>query len=371
MRAGSRLPSVSRFLYHFSMTPPLGANITINEIARLAGVTKGTVSKVLNNYRGINEKTRQRVLKIVKDVGYEPNSAAQTLAFRRTGNIGLIIPHSPEHSLNGAYWSSLVSAITREATHLGYHLVLLLPQAEGHLRDLFTSIIRKKRVDGLIVSAEFLDTSYIAALLSSEARFVMLGQNPDLPHCSVDIDNRQAGSSIASYLIERGYRRLLFVGGPSEYCYMRDRAAGFSEAVLAAGLEELPPQFIPYEDRAAMKRTLTEAARTLRPDSVVVGAGGDFMFDALTIFKGLGFVPPDFGFATFDDYRFLDFLQPPVTAVAQPVSSLGSEAVRMLVQMLKSPKEGLEQNGNKILHASIIRRASCGEEMPARPGGAD
>ena len=114
-----------------------------------------------------------------------------------------------------------------------------------------------------------------------------------------------------------------------------------------------------------MKRVLMEAARTLRPDSIVLGAGGDFMFDALTVFKELGFIPPDFGFATFDDYRFLDFLQPPVTAVAQPVSSLGSEAVRMLVQMLKSPKEAPEQNGNKILHASIIPRASCGEKSEA------
>ncbi len=359
------MPSLRRFLYHFTMTPPLGANITINGIARLAGVTKGTVSKVLNNYRGINEKTRQRVLKIVKDVGYEPNSAAQTLAFRRTGNIGLMIPHSPEHSLNGAYWSSLVSAITREATRLGYHLVLLLPQDEGQLQDLFTLIVRKKRVDGMIVSAEFLDVSNISGFISSEARFVMLGRNPKLPHRSVDIDNRQAGGSIASYIIEMGYRRPLFVGGPSVYCYMSDRAAGFSEAVQAAGREALPPLFLPYEDREAMKRALTEAARDHRPDSAVVGAGGDFMLDALAIFKELGLFPPVFGFATFDDYRFLEFLQPPVTAVAQPVSLLGSEAVRMLVQMLKAPKEETEHTGNTILHTAIIRRESCGEKSGA------
>jgi LacI family transcriptional regulator len=131
--------------------------------------------------------------------------------------------------------------------------------------------------------------------------------------------------------------------------------------VLSAGLEALQPLFIPYEDRETMKGTLLEAARTLRPDSVVVGAGGDFMFDALTVFKGLDLAPPDFGFATFDDYRFLDFLQPPITAVAQPVSRMGSEAVRMLVRMLKSPKDDPEHGGNAILPTSIIRRASCGE----------
>jgi LacI family transcriptional regulator len=344
------------------MTPTHGADITISGIARLAGVTKGTVSKVLNNYRGINEKTRQRVMKIVKEVGYEPNSAAQTLAFRRTGNIGLIIPHSPGHSLNGAYWSSLVSAITREATDLGYHLLLLLPQNEDRLQDLFTSIIRKKKVDGLIVSAEFLDRACISALLSSQASFVMLGRNPDLPSSSVDIDNRRAGADIASYLLERGYRRPLFAGGPSQYYYMRERADGFSDAVRSAGLEALPPLFIPYEDREAMRRALQEAARTLRPDSVVAGAGGDFMFDALTVFKDLDLEPPAFGFATFDDYRFLDFSRPPITAVAQPVSRMGSEAVRMLVGMLASHNEDQRRGGNVILPTTIVRRASCGEK---------
>jgi LacI family transcriptional regulator len=339
-------------------------SITINEIARIAGVAKGTVSKVLNNYHGINERTRQRVLKIVKDLNYEPNSAAQTLALRRTGNIGLIIPHSPEHSLTGAYWSSLVSAITREATRLGYSLALLLPQAEGLLPDLFRSIVRKKRVDGLIVGAELMDKGYFATLLSTEAHFVMLGRNPDFIHHCVDIDNRAAGASIASYLIGRGYRRPLFIGGPSEYYYMADRAAGFAERVRAAGLEPLQALFLPYEDRETMKSVLTGVVESGGPDSAVVGAGGDFMFDALAAFEALGLRPPEFGFATFDDYRFLDFLKPPITAVAQPVSRMGKEAVRILVELLKSPREPAGRDRCVILDTSIIGRASCGETYP-------
>jgi LacI family transcriptional regulator len=336
--------------------------MTINGIARLAGVTKGTVSKVLNNYRGINQKTRERVLKIVEDTGFEPNSAAQTLAFRKTGNIGLIIPHSPEHSITGAYWSSLVSAITREATRLGYSLVLLLPQTEGLLHDLFSSVIKKKRVDGLILGAELLEKRSLATLLSTEASFVMLGRNPEFAHHCVDIDNHQAGASIASYLIERGYRRPIFIGGPRKYYYIKDRATGFVEAVRSAGLEPLPPLFLPYEDRAEMQEVLTEAVASGRPDSAVTGAGGDFMFDALAIFERLGMRPPELGFATFDDYRFLDFFKPPITAVAQPVSSLGSGAVGILVDLLKTPKEEQRENRIVILPASIRRRRSCGEE---------
>ncbi len=335
--------------------------ITINGIARLAGVTKGTVSKVINNYRGINEKTRQRVLKIIEDVGYEPNSAAQTLAFRRTGNIGLIIPHAPEHSLTGAFWSSLVSAITREATGQGYSLVLLLPQTENLLHALFTSTIRKKRVDGLIVGAELLDKKFLATLLSAETCFVMLGQNPEFKHHCVDLDNKLAGATIASYFMQHGYKRPLFVGGPSKYYYMVDRAAGFTESFRAAGHDPLAPLFLPYEARAAMKNTLTETVRAYRPDSAVIGAGGDFMFDAFSIFQELDLRPPRFGFATFDDYRFLDFLEPPITAVAQPVSRMGSEAVKMLVNLLKGPADFSEPDKSVIFPPLIIRRSSCGE----------
>jgi LacI family transcriptional regulator len=344
------------------------SSITITGIARLAGVAKGTVSKVLNNYRGINEKTRERVLKIVRDMGYEPNSAAQTLVSRRSGNIGLIIPHAPEHSLTGAYWSSLVSAITLEATRSGYSLVLLLPHEEGRLHELFKSTIRTKRVDGLIVGAELLDKHYLTTLLSMETRFVMLGQNPAFRHHCVDVDNRHAGASIASYLIQRGYRRPMFVGGPREY-HMADRAAGFQEAVRAARLEPTPLIFTPYEDRPAMEKILSEAIRNERPDGIVVGAGGDFMLDALSILEALGLRPPECGFATFDDYRYLELFKPPITAVSQPIGQLGAEAVKILIELLESEETALLPDRCTILPTSIIPRGSCGEkETPASEG---
>ncbi len=338
-------------------------SITINSIAKLAGVTKGTVSKILNNYPGINEKTRERVLKIITDVGYEPNSAAQTLVSRKTGNIGLIIPHSPEHSLSGAYWSSQVSAIGRETTSSGYSLVLLLPQAEGQLHDLFKSIIAKKRVDGLIIGGELMDKHYLATLLSTETPFVMLGRNPEFKHHCVDIDNRAAGEAIARYLIDRGYTRPVFLGGPAEYYYITERAEGFQDALRRAGREPIDPVYIPYDDRPAMERAVTQVVERHKPDAAVSGAGGDFMFDALTILKGLGKTPPSFGFATFDDYRHLEFFTPRITSVRQPVSALGAEAVKILVDLMGSRGSDAGPDRVVILDAEIVPRESCGEVL--------
>jgi LacI family transcriptional regulator len=338
-------------------------NINIIGIARLAGVTKSTVSKALNNYPGVHTKTKERILKIVADLGYEPNSAARMLASRRTGSIGLVIPHSPEHSMNSSYWASLVGAITNESIKLGYTLSLLLPQAEGHMKELFTSVVRKRMVDGLLIGAELLDKQQLATLLYTRTPFVLLGRNPDFSHHCVDIDNRAAGFSIADYLLTHGYKRPIFVGGPSEYYYNAERAAGFMEAVRASGLEPLEPLYFPYEEHDTIHRVLKEKVRILAPDSAVIGAGGYFMFSAVSVFTEMELRPPQFGFATFDDDAILDFLKPPITAVSQPVSRMGGEAVSILVRLMKAPKDESGPNQCAILPTSIVSRASCGESQ--------
>ncbi len=335
-------------------------NLTINEIARLAQVSKGTVSKVLNNYPGINEKTRERVLKVVKQHDFEPNSAAQALAFRRTGNIGLLIPHSPQYTLNDTFWASLVMAVTREVILSGMNLVLHLPQQEGNLEDLFKSILRKKQLDGMIIGAELLDKNYLATLIYNETPFVMLGQNPGFAHYAVDVDNLQAGHQITNYLLKHGYRRIAMVTGSAEYYHYNDRAKGYHSALDEAGISYRCLVNVPQDDRPAMHQTIKNLFSGNRPDAIVCGAGGDFMFDCLAACQAQGFVIPRDGFATFDDYRHLDFMQPGITAVRQPFLEIGRETVRMLLELIKGQKP---QNELVIQPTSIVARASCGEKI--------
>jgi len=334
-------------------------NLTINEIAKLAQVSKGTVSKVLNNYPGINIKTRERILKIVKEVGYQPNSSAQALAFRRTGNIGLIIPHSPEHALNSAYWSSFVTAVTDRVTRLGFNLVLHLPQREGNLGALFESIIRKRQIDGLIIGAELLDKVYLATLLVTEMPFVMLGQNPEFRHFAVDIDNKYAGHQITSYLHDRGYRRIAFISGPEEYYYNLERQAGYRLALQEKTCSYECSTFLPYQEFQTMADRLQSILTKNRPDAIICAAGGDFMFDCLEILRRNDFAIPRNGFATFDDYRYLDHTLPRITAVRQPINEMGDAAVTTLINLLQSKTP---ESQSTIFRTTIVARQSCGEE---------
>ena len=333
-------------------------NLTINEIARLAGVSKGTVSKVLNNYSGINEKTRERVQKVVKQMGYERNSAAQALALKRTGIIGLLVPHDPDHSLDGDYWSALVTAVTGEATMTGYNVVLLMPKREGNLEELFSSITRKRQLDGLIIIAEILDKKHLATLISSDTPFVMLGRNPDFTHHAVDIDNRAAAREMTQYMLDHAYKKILFVAGPEEFYYSKERQAGYSDAMSKAGNYQAHV-YLPYYDRQEMRLGLKTAIETHKPDSVLIGAGGGFMFDALATLKEMALKAPKFGIATFDDYRYLDFLSIPITAVRQPIAEIGHASVQLLAKLISSPPAGTSQN--VLLNTSIVSRKSCRE----------
>ncbi len=345
---------------HRKVTAPHKTNsINIIGIAKLAGVTKGTVSKALNNYPGVHPETKEKILRIVADLGYEPNSAARMLASRKTGSIGLVIPHSPEDSMNSSYWATLVGAITNQSIKNGYTLSLLLPQTD--MKEMFASVIRKRMVDGLLIGAELMDKQHLATLLYTNTPFVLLGRNPDFGHHCVDIDNRAAGFSITEYLLRHGYSRPLFIGGPSRYFYISERAAGFADAVRARGLEPLEPQFFTYEDHDTIHRVIREKVGELAPDSAIIGAGGYFMFSVSSVFAGMGLRPPRFGFAAFDNDAIMDFLTPPVTAVSQPVIRFGAEAVRILVQLIKGGKDDEGPDQCTILPTSIVSRESCGE----------
>src|SRR5690554_1871285 len=105
--------------------------LTINEIARIARVSKGTVSKILNNKPGIGAETRKRVLDLVRHLDYTPNSSARALAVQRTNNIGLIVPFEAARSPDGSYWSSLITSVARQAAENQHDLILFTPQAEG------------------------------------------------------------------------------------------------------------------------------------------------------------------------------------------------------------------------------------------------
>lgn len=331
--------------------------ITIKEIAKLAKVSKGSVSKALNGQPGVSEKTRKRILKLVEEVGYEPNFSAQALAFRKTGNIGLIIPHEASYSINGSYWSEIITAIAQKSNELGYNLLLLTAEHEGEIESAYRKVLKTKRIDGLIIGSEMLDKNGLSSLESHDTPFVLIGKNPEVNHYFVDTDNYQGAYEITRYMIDKGYKRIIVMAGPMEYYYIRERVRGFQQAMKEAGLDDSGVYSSVYDTEPVIE-CIKKAMQEFKPDSIFVSSGGEFLFDVLQALKNHYVQFPKFGITVFDDFRFHDFIYPRVTAVVQPIQEIGRRATEILFSLMN--KE-IPENGEVILKTSIHPRESCGE----------
>ena len=332
-------------------------NITINEIAKMAQVSKGTVSKILNNKPGIGEETRNRVLELINRLGYHPNSLAQGLANNRTNTVGLVIPHEAGKSLNGSYWSSIITSITQRAAEDNYNLMIFTPKEEGHLEELYSSITTARRVDGLIIGAEQLDKKSMSHLILTGIPFVLIGRNPNFQHFSVDIDNAYASQAMTEYMIEKGFKKIGFISGPLCFHYNIERSTSYRRTMEKHSLTPIMSEakaYVTDDIKNAVNKIISQSPDL---DALFIGAGGDFLFDILKHLKMIGIDPNKLGITVFDDYPYLDFVKPQLTAVKQPLELLGKTAMECLIRSINNEQLPLSEP----LKTSITIRSSCGE----------
>lgn len=332
--------------------------LTIKDIAELAQVSKGTVSKALNNQPGVGKETRERILKLVKKLDFQPNATAQALASSKTENLGFFIPDSAHNTISGSYWSELTSGILHSANEEGYNILLFTIPDGGDLFEAYNKLLKRNRVDGFIVGTELLDSKSINALYVSEIPFVLVGENPKMNHYNVDVDNYKSGFEITQYVINQGYKRIAFLSPPERYPYSRNRVQGYRDAINKSDLDFSFHTYCEYEKvktHAAIDKIMEE-----NPDALIVGAGGDFIFDTIDELDKLGIKTPDFGLASFDDYVFMNYITPKITTVKQPLKALGASSVQMLCDIIRNGEAKNEQ----IIHTTqIIPRESCGEKI--------
>lgn len=309
--------------------------LTIKQIAEMANVSKGTVSKVLNGYSGISAKTSERILKLVQQLDFHPDSSARALALQKTGILGFLIPHEPENSLSGYFWATVMSAISKHAGLSGYSLLVLTTPREGDIKSALMPILKRNNVDGLIIGSELLDKESLATLMSHKVPFVLLGQNPVFQHYCVDVDSAQGTSLLVGHMLERGYQKIGALFGPTAYPYVRERFNSYHQTLAKAGINWTTSTFSDYLNHLSTEDKLNAMfERHPDMDGLYISSGGDFLFDALMVLRKRGINIPDFGIGVFDDYPFLEFTHPPVTSIRQPLAQAGMACVDMLLQLI-------------------------------------
>lgn len=337
-----------------------GGPLTIRDVAVMAAVSPGTVSKVLNDAPGVGSETRGRVLELVRQLDYHPDAAARSLVVRRTGSIGVIIPHTGSYSMASAYWPVLLTAITDRAAERDLNVLLSTARSEEDVDSAYRSILRGCRVDGLVVGAEQFGQKQLMELLVKGFPFVMVGKSPFVSHWCVDVDNAGGACLATRHLLALGRRRVAMLAGPESYPSVHDRVEGYRRAMEEAGLEPRV-QHCGYQQASGEPPALLAVEQLLESDpgldGLFVGAG-DLAPAALAVAARHGVaIPKDVALVVFDDHPYYDRFTPALTAVSQPIHDLGQAAFDMLFALMSGqPPEGRE----RILPTRLVVRDSCG-----------
>lgn len=332
--------------------------LTLEEIGRLTGVSRSTVSRVVNEHSDVSPEVRRRVLEVIQRTQYHPNRAARSLVSSRTGLLGLVIPSRVPNLFLDPYFGVLIQGITRAANAAAQILSLFLLDDEHDELGLYDRVVANGMVDGLVVTATTMQDPLVDRMLADGAPFVMVGR-PDrdgIPY--VDVDNREGARVAVAHLIAHGRHRLATVTGPSNSTTGVDRRSGFLDAAREAGIEVRPSRVVEADFTAAGAR---EAARQLLddPPDGIFCASDTMARGTLQALADAGLrCPEDVAVVGFDGLLDADAITPALTTIAQPVAQTGAAAVELLLDVLDGP--GDEDVPRRVLPTELVVRHSCG-----------
>lgn len=334
-----------------------------SEVARLAGVSEATVSRVLNGIGPMKESTRQRVLEAAKTLNYELNAVAANFARGQSGNLGVVLPHVPKvHLISTYYFSELISGIGEAVRARGYGLLLLFRDPETPYD--YVSLFRTRRVDACVVlgaNSREAEVEAIGRLAAERLPFCVMDQRFDNPHVSViAADHVQGSRAAVEHLIGRGHRAIGYLNGSPQFSNSLDRLEGYRQALEEAGIA-FDPSLV-YEGnysrtsgRQAAERVYADL-RAGRLDAIFVA--NDRMAVGLAMrLRELGVrMPEELKLAAYDDSDAASLSE--LTTVRVPFYDMGHLAADRLLGGLTG--DGEHEAFHEKLQTELKIRKSSG-----------
>jgi LacI family transcriptional regulator len=336
---------------------------TLEEVAKLAGVSRSTVSRVVNDHPNVRPEVREQVWQVIRQVGYQPHAAARSLVTNRTHTVGMIIPEAVTTLFTDPFFSLLLRGATEACNSHQYQLMLSLFTAKADQQEIYQRILRNGYLDGAIVASASLEDPLVLNLLRDRVPFVSVGRHPNKPVHYVDADNVGGARMAVEHLIRQGHRRIATITGRLDMIHGQDRLSGYRQALEARG--------IPVEEELIIEGDYTEASgkagmqRLLPVSPSAVFVASDTM--AIGALKALRQadrqVPQDIALVGFDDIPIASAIVPALTTVRQPIERMGSMAVDVLLSVLET-SPGEEAPAQRIvLPTELVVRASCGSAL--------
>ena len=338
---------------------------TARDVAERAGVSRTTVSFVLNDVAGIriSDDTRRAVLQAAADLGYHPDATARRMVSGRTRVLGFVLHQQPDQAYTDHFVPTVLNGFAQAASEQGYKVLFeTIPPGEGAAS--FTGLLQERHVDGIALSGPRSDDHDLLSLHAIGAPIVLLGQLPGSRLAFVDVDNRGGAALATQHLLELGHRQIgLITNADPVYTASADRLTGYRQALEAAGLPfnlawVRHGNFTPQSGGQAMTALLAAepglTAVFVASDTVALGA--------LHALRRAGrAVPGDVAVVGFDDVPMSEYLDPPLTTVRLPAYGLGWGAGELLTRRLAGEEVRRPQ---LLLETELIVRESSGAEQP-------
>ncbi len=338
--------------------------VTSQDVANRAGVSRTTVSLVLNNVKEaqISDETRKKVLQAASELDYHPDASARRLVQGRSQVIGFVERHSPFQNFADAFMAEVLRGLHGVARQHHYHILFEPTSAKRNAENDFLQLIRERHADGIVLSGPRFDDQQFFRQLADNAPIVLQGRLPGCQIPSVDVDNVGGARLATEHLLGLGHRRIgMITNGPLAYTAAADRRSGYLSALRDSGIEFAPSMiqtgaFSPESGYHAMQRLLDQVPRLeavfVASDVVAIGAIEAARQANLRI-------PDDLAVVGFDDIPWSAYINPPLTTVRLPAYSLGWKAGYLLIQLLN--QEEIEET-TQLLETQLIVRESCGAQ---------
>jgi LacI family transcriptional regulator len=337
-----------------------GEKLTIRQVAALAGVSRSTVSRVLNDHPNVSPQTREQVLQVITETGFQPHPIARSLSNRRADILGLVIPVTIRSLLVDPFFPRLMQGVTQGCNRHDYTLTLFLLHTLEEEAKLYPRISQRQFLDGVILTATRTGDPLVPQLLADQMPFVLQGRHEDPRVSFVEVDNVTGAYTAVTHLVRLGRSRIGLIAGPSDSLASEDRTRGYLDALQERRLPVIEPlmlhgDFTEASGYEAMQRLLPR-----EPDAVFV-ASDTMALGALRALREDGKrVPDEIALVSFDDMPQAATADPPLTTVRQPIRRVGELAVEMLIDILEN---GDAPARRLILPTELVIRASCGSRL--------
>ncbi|MCK4392244.1 LacI family DNA-binding transcriptional regulator [Candidatus Bipolaricaulota bacterium] len=310
--------------------------VTIKDIAREVGVSPSTVSRALSDSPLISEKTKQNVKEVAQRLGYERNELARGLVKGSSGAVGLVVA-----DITNPFFSDIAQGVGEVAHRFGYGVMLCDTAGKANRESDYIRLLRRKRVDGLILTSATMDDPYLKDLAKTRTPFILVSRlcrSVDAPY--VVVDDRVGARLAVEHLINLGHQYIGFIGGPANVQSSRDRMATYREVLQEHGLAE-KEEWMGFSDftQAAGRKAGRQMLSLPERPSAIFAANDMIALGVLEVAEEMGvLIPDDLSLVGYNDISYASLPRVQLTTVAQPTQEMGQIASEWLLSTIEEHK---------------------------------